>query len=170
MRQMDPFEERKIEKAVHGALAEYTARGRCPDLEDLEPETVNGLLKVFLDTCHREVHIAPEELDDDALREVLLRWMPRRVGKGRAGSERAVRVVRDYFETDAQGEERKLTASRRTLFEEAESRFPELLRSGEVEKGIAVEPLKAEAAQPGRNDPCPCGSGKKFKKCHALKG
>jgi len=19
---------------------------------------------------------------------------------------------------------------------------------------------------PGRNDPCPCGSGKKFKKCH----
>jgi uncharacterized protein len=21
-------------------------------------------------------------------------------------------------------------------------------------------------AQPGRNDPCPCGSGKKFKKCH----
>ncbi|HUQ51722.1 MAG TPA: SEC-C metal-binding domain-containing protein [Gammaproteobacteria bacterium] len=22
---------------------------------------------------------------------------------------------------------------------------------------------------PGRNDPCPCGSGKKFKHCHALK-
>jgi uncharacterized protein len=20
--------------------------------------------------------------------------------------------------------------------------------------------------QPGRNDPCPCGSGRKFKKCH----
>ncbi len=26
------------------------------------------------------------------------------------------------------------------------------------------EPLKADAT-PGRNDPCPCGSGKKFKKC-----
>jgi preprotein translocase subunit SecA len=22
----------------------------------------------------------------------------------------------------------------------------------------------------GRNDPCPCGSGKKYKKCHALNG
>ncbi len=22
------------------------------------------------------------------------------------------------------------------------------------------------AAGPGRNDPCPCGSGKKYKKCH----
>lgn len=23
--------------------------------------------------------------------------------------------------------------------------------------------------EPGRNDPCPCGSGKKFKKCHGAK-
>ena len=27
-----------------------------------------------------------------------------------------------------------------------------------------VEPIKA-SKQPQRNDPCPCGSGKKFKKC-----
>jgi len=26
--------------------------------------------------------------------------------------------------------------------------------------------VKAKPAGPGRNDPCPCGSGKKFKKCH----
>lgn len=25
-------------------------------------------------------------------------------------------------------------------------------------------------AKPGRNDPCPCGSGKKYKKCHGLSG
>jgi len=31
-----------------------------------------------------------------------------------------------------------------------------------------VEPIKADA-KPGRNDPCPCGSGKKYKKCCALK-
>jgi preprotein translocase subunit SecA len=24
-------------------------------------------------------------------------------------------------------------------------------------------------AQVGRNDPCPCGSGKKFKRCHGRK-
>jgi len=29
-----------------------------------------------------------------------------------------------------------------------------------------VAPKKREAAKVGRNDPCPCGSGKKFKKCH----
>lgn len=31
--------------------------------------------------------------------------------------------------------------------------------------GPRVEPVR-RAAQPGRNDPCPCGSGKKYKKCH----
>jgi len=27
-----------------------------------------------------------------------------------------------------------------------------------------TEPIKADRP-PGRNDPCPCGSGKKYKKC-----
>jgi len=35
--------------------------------------------------------------------------------------------------------------------------------------GPKVETLRKEAT-PGRNDPCPCGSGKKYKKCHGLGG
>ena len=31
--------------------------------------------------------------------------------------------------------------------------------------GPRIEPIRKEA-EPGRNDPCPCGSGKKYKKCH----
>ena len=31
--------------------------------------------------------------------------------------------------------------------------------------GPRVEPVR-RAETPGRNDPCPCGSGKKYKKCH----
>ena len=33
--------------------------------------------------------------------------------------------------------------------------------------GPRVEPVRKEAT-PGRNDPCPCGSGKKYKKCHGM--
>ncbi len=33
-----------------------------------------------------------------------------------------------------------------------------------LEKTDKVTPIQADAA-PGRNDPCPCGSGKKYKKC-----
>jgi uncharacterized protein YecA (UPF0149 family) len=28
------------------------------------------------------------------------------------------------------------------------------------------EPFRHAQPKVGRNDPCPCGSGKKFKKCH----
>jgi uncharacterized protein len=31
--------------------------------------------------------------------------------------------------------------------------------------GPRIDPIR-KAAEPGRNDPCPCGSGKKYKKCH----
>lgn len=32
-----------------------------------------------------------------------------------------------------------------------------------------VEPIHADS-KPKRNEPCPCGSGKKYKQCCALKG
>jgi preprotein translocase subunit SecA len=31
--------------------------------------------------------------------------------------------------------------------------------------GAAPETVKREGKKVGRNDPCPCGSGKKYKKC-----
>jgi preprotein translocase subunit SecA len=34
---------------------------------------------------------------------------------------------------------------------------------GEVKK---PEPIRNTGAKVGRNDPCPCGSGKKYKNCH----
>ncbi|MEM9228176.1 MAG: preprotein translocase subunit SecA [Pseudomonadota bacterium] len=36
----------------------------------------------------------------------------------------------------------------------------------EVDAGVATEELPAEWAKTGRNEPCPCGSGLKFKHCH----
>ena len=39
-----------------------------------------------------------------------------------------------------------------------------------AKKEIELPKIRAQAATPfanvGRNDPCPCGSGKKFKNCH----
>ena len=32
-------------------------------------------------------------------------------------------------------------------------------------KAVAPQTVQREAAKVGRNDPCPCGSGKKYKKC-----
>ncbi len=38
------------------------------------------------------------------------------------------------------------------------------------EKAPVAQTFKREADKTGRNDPCPCGSGKKYKKCHGLAG
>lgn len=53
--------------------------------------------------------------------------------------------------------------SKRTRSKEDIEAEEELLKKSEK-----VEPIKAEQ-EPGRNDPCPCGSGKKYKKCCGAK-
>ena len=37
---------------------------------------------------------------------------------------------------------------------------------GSSEEGAKSAPIRREEKKVGRNDPCPCGSGKKYKKCH----
>lgn len=46
-------------------------------------------------------------------------------------------------------------------------RLPEHVRDALQRKhgGINSETVQRETPKVGRNDPCPCGSGKKFKKC-----
>jgi len=37
---------------------------------------------------------------------------------------------------------------------------------GQVVKEARKKPIKIDSSKIGRNDPCPCGSGKKYKNCH----
>jgi preprotein translocase subunit SecA len=38
------------------------------------------------------------------------------------------------------------------------------------EGGKKIEPIRNRGPKVGRNDPCPCGSGKKYKNCHMKMG
>ena len=38
-------------------------------------------------------------------------------------------------------------------------------RRKEITQGFRTSKMFVKTAEPGRNDPCPCGSGKKYKKC-----
>jgi len=46
--------------------------------------------------------------------------------------------------------------------------FARAAQPREAEGGAdgAVQTVKREGKKVGRNDPCPCGSGRKYKKCH----
>ncbi len=60
----------------------------------------------------------------------------------------------------------------RRMFNELLVNYDKMVVSSILRAGIKIEPLeeKKEIVQGkkevGRNDPCPCGSGKKYKKCH----
>ncbi|MDR1581746.1 MAG: preprotein translocase subunit SecA [Prevotellaceae bacterium] len=53
---------------------------------------------------------------------------------------------------------------KRTDMSKMQTRRDDLVASGSDESR-SVTPIKVEK-RPGRNDPCPCGSGKKYKNCH----
>lgn len=49
---------------------------------------------------------------------------------------------------------------------ERERQRANLVFSGSSQGSGPTTPTRREAQKVGRNDPCPCGSGKKYKKCH----
>jgi preprotein translocase SecA subunit len=55
----------------------------------------------------------------------------------------------------------RLEARRR---EQSEARVT--MSHGGTQQALKSETVKRDANKVGRNDPCPCGSGKKYKKCH----
>src|SRR4051812_8180446 len=73
-------------------------------------------------------------------------------------AEELAKVKTELFEADA------ADMTHDDLLQEALYAVQDL-RCFWVQNAPKVEPRRVEA-QPGRNDPCPCGSGKKFKKCH----
>lgn len=60
----------------------------------------------------------------------------------------------------AQAEE----AARRAQAQHAAAQNP--LSEGEESEEGAHQPMVREERKVGRNEPCPCGSGKKYKQCH----
>jgi uncharacterized protein len=54
---------------------------------------------------------------------------------------------------------------RHKLAVEMEAAIPHIHKFWQPHRKSAVQQVKNETPKTGRNDPCPCGSGKKFKKC-----
>ncbi|MCF7966488.1 MAG: preprotein translocase subunit SecA [Methylobacter tundripaludum] len=74
-------------------------------------------------------------------------------------------------EEDVQALDEQMQAPREMHFEHAQAptldAYEESLSAPEQEEAtVAEQPFVRDGNKVGRNDPCPCGSGKKFKQCH----
>ena len=65
------------------------------------------------------------------------------------------------------GEAKKLQETSKFIKENGRWMYSEKQSTVHADPAAARKPVKRSAAKVGRNAPCPCGSGKKYKKCCA---
>ena len=86
--------------------------------------------------------------------------------------------IKGEHELDDSAERRRAAAAMKFQHAEASALGgPQAPQPGQGEQGAAaapqsepIETFKREAAKVGRNEPCPCGSGRKYKQCHGRLG
>jgi hypothetical protein len=130
------------------------------------------VLEAFLEVCYNERGTAPRFLDGDGIRTVLTARLPRHFKAKDAVAKLAPDVIGAFLEHLTGIESVPFAFEMRLGLQDAEPAYLEALAKGPegvLATGRKPDPFKHGAVKLGRNDPCSCGSGKKYKKCHGKK-
>ena len=134
---------------------------------------VRAIVERFLACAYDELGKAPHLLEGEDLEQILTERLPAHFGKRDPLAEAAPDVLAAYLAF--LGEHAVVLHAfelSRALAEHAPA-FRAQVLSGKL-AGRAPQkkaaPFVHRAEKTGRNDPCPCGSGKKFKQCCARLG
>lgn len=156
--------QKEIALALASFLDSPAARALTAPRDD-----VRRVVEAFLAVAYDELGTEPQRLDGEELAVILEQRLPAHFRKADERAARAPEILAAYLEH--LGETAVVTHAwelRRALDERAES-FREAVRTGAFAGRAPVArgtPLVHRAEKLGRNDPCFCGSGRKFKKCH----
>jgi len=126
------------------------------------------IVERYLACAYDELGKAPHLLEGDDLQEILVERLPAHFGKRDPLAETAEDVLAAYLAF--LGEHAVVLHAfeqSRALLEHAPA-FRSAVAKGELAgraPGPKAAPFVHRASKTGRNDPCPCGSGKKFKQC-----
>ena len=149
----DPYRR----EAIEGWVGDFCESSRARELPSLVREYAPEVLAVFLASACDARDVAPSEIEGPDLKPALLEGVARLEIPGSA-REDVPRLCQVFLE--ALEEEGRLGGGR-VLGLQILALKPSYLRTASG-KG---ETYQAPAAKVGRNDPCPCGSGLKYKKC-----
>ena len=153
-----------------GGIQEFLDSAEATSLGDV-PASARDSVARRLFAALREVGTPLEQLGSSEVHGWLLHCVPDEFRPHDPLGKHVVPVLRALLDWSERKAGRKLEAVRSAC----ESLVPELeeaLVSGHShhhpdDDGHAPEtPYVRETPKVGRNDPCPCGSGRKFKKCH----
>ena len=142
---------------ISGWVADFCHGDGLRGRPEAVAEHAQSVLETWLVAACERAKAAPDELEQTELREALLHTVAR-LDLPAAVHGAMPGLCRDLLaEFEAQG---RL---------EDGARMGSYLYAARPEYELAVagktEPLRRPGAKIGRNDPCPCGSGKKWKRC-----
>ncbi len=133
------------------------------------------IAKSFLDYVFFHDHKEIREINEDHVRDFMLEFAPRRMKLESGVLKDLPPILADFFRfLDQEGHIRnggRLSAAVDKNAKDFVIAFPKAKKTATAkpapEKTARAKKSQKETSQPktGRNDPCPCGSGKKYKKC-----
>ena len=145
-------------------------------LTGVTPFEIRSIAGSFAKLCRKELGKEPHALSGSDMHGVLGHMLPNEFKRRDPKAEKAPAILEAYVEflianhPDADGE------ALRHGFHSTIGEFLETVRTGvnphhhHHHHGHQQETVTRSAPKVGRNDPCPCGSGKKYKKCHGKAG
>lgn len=107
------------------------------------------------------VDTAPEDWFDDLTDEEEVEWLDERLFPLMVLTGEAESAAREHGEAWPEGEE--LDELNRQAEEDLARAVSELYLFWTAKRGVGT--VRRDGGKVGRNDPCPCGSGKKYKQC-----
>ena len=136
-------------------------------------EDLRKIVDRFLSCAYEEIGVAPRLLDGEAMHGIVGHLLPARFERKDPLAAHVVPALRAYLACLGENAVVAEAFETKRALEETADEFAEAVRTGSsthhppVRKG---KPFVHQASKVGRNDPCPCGSGKKFKQCCAKLG
>lgn len=124
-------------------------------------EHAMAICEAFLHAACDHPEIAPSEINEDAVRHAMLDHMPE-VDVPEEIRPRLPEIIAAFL---GSLEEAGRLAGGRTLGLQATALSQAYRERCKPGGGLRVPPIRNAAPKISRNDPCPCGSGKKYKKC-----
>ena len=155
-------------KEIALALAEFLDSDQARALE-VDGNDVRRVAGAFLTVCYDELAKQPRLLDGEDMHAALGHLLPSHLARKDPVAQYAPAILRAYLDHLEATQTVPNSFELRRGFEGTVDEFQETVRTGRNahrHHHPKVDPFVHGAPRLGRNDPCSCGSGKKYKKCH----
>lgn len=138
----------------------------------LKPAELRRAASLLVAAALEDLGVEPRLLDRETVRELLLGCVARRLGERDPLTAAIPEVARAFFRYLGESRMVPNAFEIEMALADIDGEFAAAARAVRPEQRVSgrTEPIVNRAAKVGRNEPCPCGSGKKFKQCCAKLG